>query len=168
MRRIIVKSGRGKVDFNPRTHRGVRRRSIWLWPYINNFNPRTHRGVRPCSVSFIKSIIKISIHAPIVGCDSKWRICNRYSARFQSTHPSWGATIESLTGLSIIRISIHAPIVGCDPRNWESLSTDTRFQSTHPSWGATCWEKYKHWGLWNFNPRTHRGVRPFYVICDII
>ena len=59
-------------------------------------------------------LIIISIHAPIVGCD-RWRetllCCN---VRFQSTHPSWGATIALTFQFSRLR-----------------------FQSTHPSWGAT-------------------------------
>ena len=33
---------------------------------------------------------------------------------FQSTHPSWGATICFDISYLNIRISIHAPIVGCD------------------------------------------------------
>ena len=34
-----------------------------------DFNPRTHRGVRPLSQWTKEDIIEISIHAPIVGCD---------------------------------------------------------------------------------------------------
>ena len=59
-------------------------------------------------------------------------------------------------------ISIHAPIVGCDTSLYEAFSTVLeRFQSTHPSWGAThrCMRLLAR--FWNdFNPRTHRGVRP--------
>ena len=33
---------------------------------------------------------------------------------FQSTHPSWGATVQVIGLWIIITISIHAPIVGCD------------------------------------------------------
>ena len=80
---------------------------------INGFNPRTHRGVRHGKDPHIKELLKISIHAPIVGCDPI-----PYSRRkttdisihapivgcdltrilyvlFQSTHPSWGATLRS-------------------------------------------------------------------------
>ena len=58
------------MDFNPRTHRGVRRRPclIYVPPNIY-FNPRTHRGVRPQVYSL-----------------------EHHSRLFQSTHPSWGAT----------------------------------------------------------------------------
>ena len=149
--------------------------------YAYDFNPRTHRGVRRkihpkgyvCKV--------ISIHAPIVGCDTNAQrlllrafyfnprthrgvrlnitslsaTCNK----FQSTHPSWGATKEEWLIIWILFISIHAPIVGCDsfwawdflavlyfnPRTHRGvrliLSKITIyliiFQSTHPSWGAT-------------------------------
>ena len=103
------------LNFNPRTHRGVRLHAIIYDLQHENFNPRTHRGVRP------KARRQIIIR----------RI-------FQSTHPSWGATFsQSAMGYTIsdfnprthrgVRryvsqllrvlngwISIHAPIVGCD------------------------------------------------------
>ena len=78
-------------DFNPRTHRGVRRRREQIHYTRKNFNPRTHRGVRlreRCSWWFI--------------------------VRFQSTHPSWGATVQMANEHIGNNISIHAPIVGCD------------------------------------------------------
>ena len=101
---------------------------------------------------------------------------------FQSTHPSWGATITALTAVNDNGISIHAPIVGCDRCNSYRDTFFEAFQSTHPSWGATtetqfafisCKFQSTHpsWGatlpqfssvlyLSYFNPRTHRGVRP--------
>ena len=79
-----------------------------------NFNPRTHRGVRQTKTGFEfeldtfqsthpswgatfgglkrKTLSMISIHAPIVGCDS----------------------MQAIETLQITIISIHAPIVGCD------------------------------------------------------
>ena len=101
---------------------------------------------------------------------------------FQSTHPSWGATNRFKHILPFETISIHAPIVGCD---FESPREKTRylisihapivgcdnlyssspifqiiFQSTHPSWGATKNVLRYSFTNNNFNPRTHRGVRP--------
>ena len=102
------------LDFNPRTHRGVRRnmqgyQEHLLW----YFNPRTHRGVRQ-NTPLIKLV----------------------RPKFQSTHPSWGAT--------------------CIKDDSSSINV---FQSTHPSWGATK-KKQVIWGVYiDFNPRTHRGVR---------
>ena len=78
-------------NFNPRTHRGVRRSSFRLSFSSFYFNPRTHRGVRLHPPTRQKTHNKISIHAPIVGCD------------FYSHSPRLH-----------LRISIHAPIVGCD------------------------------------------------------
>ena len=125
---------------------------------IFHFSPRTHRGVRPDSM-----------------------LLRSYCWRFQSTHPSWGATTFWFFKAILNLISIHAPIVGCDnstvtflfhlkdfnPRTHRgvrpSLSTakapKSLFQSTHPSWGAThCQHHYMFLPLY-FNPRTHRGVR---------
>ncbi len=81
------------------------------------------------------------------------------SSRFQSTHPTWGATAMSAylaakqavsihaphVGCDILLlsinfsfyVSIHAPHVGCDlAATVDSYYEDT-FQSTHPTWGAT-------------------------------
>ena len=103
-------------DFNPRTHRGVRRLiedtatgadniSIhapivgcdlhgFLQAQIHvDFNPRTHRGVRLERDSYTGEPTLISIHAPIVGCDF----------------------LLLSSCLLLVQISIHAPIVGCDP-----------------------------------------------------
>ena len=147
-------------DFNPRTHRGVRLSRKKTPEFLHYFNPRTHRGVRHigtdpafkkklisihapivgCDHSTIKAFttsFEISIHAPIVGCDyplGKW---NYGVIKFQSTHPSWGAT-------------------NCQTR---SVCIQKIFQSTHPSWGATGSSSFISYSLTNFNPRTHRGVR---------
>ena len=57
-------------NFNPRTHRGVRQAPTEdNTQSIKNFNPRTHRGVRPDQMGNVF-----------------------YFPKFQSTHPSWGAT----------------------------------------------------------------------------
>ena len=79
----------------------------------------------------------ISIHAPIVGCDC---LCERHRqslVEFQSTHPSWGATKKKPLQRQLYDISIHAPIVGCDVCRTMIKEIES-----------------------NFNPRTHRGVRP--------
>ena len=112
------------------------------------------------SMAFTKQEDAISIHAPIVGCDSALLVPYRRSALFQSTHPSWGATLNPGDDIYFLNnISIHAPIVGCDaqvkkywlqqsyfnPRTHRGVrhsyypynEGELIFQSTHPSWGAT-------------------------------
>ena len=56
------------------------------------FNPRTHRGVRRRDVYGYMISRPISIHAPIVGCDGSKYPVLFIKRKFQSTHPSWGAT----------------------------------------------------------------------------
>ena len=81
---------------------------------------------------------RISIHAPIVGCDQSSLELFLNPKIFQSTHPSWGATLTRESFRNPLNISIHAPIVGCDDHFYV----------------------YRiHAGY--FNPRTHRGVRPY-------
>ncbi len=81
----------------------------------------------------------ISIHAPLTGCDLERlsRFCRyphfnprtphgvRQDAaiarmrlrKFQSTHPSRGATFSGSSLLYLRQISIHAPLTGCDGKN---------------------------------------------------
>ena len=125
-------------DFNPRTPCGVRHDAVCgLMTDGTHFNPRTPCGVRPCGIQHRWHIGgKISIHAPLAGCDIfiliSFRCTIYFNPRtpcgvrhdcgtadgifgvFQSTHPLRGATI-------IPRRVISAPA----------------FQSTHPLRGAT-------------------------------
>ena len=79
-----------------------------------NFNPRSPRGERP-RTSGLHHQPQISIHAPRVGSDLPWMLCESAAMRFQSTLPAWGATT----------FGPNAP------------NTPPRFQSTLPAWGAT-------------------------------
>ena len=102
---------------------------------------------------------KISIHAPLTGCDASHcsglyrpshfnprtphgvrpKVPNGAQAKalFQSTHPSRGATHDQDHQNRHQMISIHAPLTGCDGRKY--------------SFG----QRFAH-----FNPRTPHGVRP--------
>ena len=126
-----------KKDFNPRTHRGVR-------PELMDGMTRQQKfqSTHPSWGATLGGTIKlqgesISIHAPIVGCDSRKTIQFLHFCIFQSTHPSWGATQNVRCSSGYTVISIHAPIVGCDNEPWTSIHGQQIFQSTHPSWGAT-------------------------------
>ena len=102
------------------------------------FNPRTPHGVRLLRAFDTPIRCSISIHAPHTGCDP-YIICIRQGRfRFQSTHPTRGATrinradtiytiyfnprtphgVRPTPGgvlLICLHISIHAPHTGCDP-----------------------------------------------------
>ena len=56
-------------DFNPRTPHGVRRPEQSEFPDERYFNPRTPHGVRRPGRGIYHSEAKISIHAPLTGCD---------------------------------------------------------------------------------------------------
>ena len=58
-------------NFNPRTPCGVRQSPLKIWYTRQNFNPRTPCGVRRVDVLMTVKALKISIHAPLAGCDSK-------------------------------------------------------------------------------------------------
>ena len=71
------------------------------------------RGATPGTRAW-RRCCRISIHAPLAGCDLVQLQCNLRIRLFQSTHPLRGATpclhISTFTG----EISIHAPLAGCD------------------------------------------------------
>ena len=105
------------------------------------FNPRTPYGMRPVHRLNLQLLCKISIHAPLTGCDQnrsfiirKYQYFNPrtpYGMRqsqhqfrdhlslFQSTHPLRDATVFSYVSLRKTKISIHAPLTGCDIMMWE-------------------------------------------------
>ena len=193
----------GVAYFNPRTPCGVRpRRFSAAARPCSDFNPRTPCGVRPSAekettfqypfqsthplrgatlyASEIALIKRISIHAPLAGCDRSTQ-CDRllvgisihaplagcdlvYLSEFgffvfQSTHPLRGATRRRLPGNCWIIISIHAPLAGCDRTATFWGRESAIFQSTHPLRGATtAWPRLA-W-ISYFNPRTPCGVRP--------
>ena len=115
------------------------------------------------TVDVMAALRDISIHAPRVVCDRGrcGRRCRRphfnprtpcgvrhgcarrrrSPARFQSTHPVWGATKCRARLFFVPSISIHAPRVGCD---YIALAIYLR--------------------LVNFNPRTPCGVRRFKIL----
>ena len=101
-------------DFNPRTHRGVRLPLVTQHPFPLCIS--IHAPIVGCDDETAQHIASsaISIHAPIVGCDMAWSWTLLILKRFQSTHPSWGATMKR-----------------------HNISQAVQFQSTHPSWGAT-------------------------------
>ena len=109
---VVISAG---VDFNPRTPHGVRPPAasglgqaprfqsthpsrgattpqLHLQQQRRHFNPRTPHGVRHFVGDFPQLVTLISIHAPLTGCDVAARTPSVRAARFQSTHPSRGAT----------------------------------------------------------------------------
>ena len=62
---------------------------------------------------------------------------SRWTRKFQSTLPVWGATFDFDVHAMIFSISIHAPRVGSDPTFVASEPRPKEFQSTPPVWGAT-------------------------------
>ena len=79
----------------------------------------------------------ISIHAPLAGCDAFSRQPEFKIEIFQSTHPLRGATVTLPVDDILPYISIHAPLAGCDACRRARRQRAAGFQSTHPLRGAT-------------------------------
>ena len=80
--------------------------------------------------------------------------------RFQSTHPTRGATLHSFSLRRICRdFNPRTPHgVRRDVKN--ALLENIEFQSTHPTRGATIKRRLGRCSGVDFNPRTPHGVRP--------
>ena len=130
-------------NFNPRTPYGMRQKSILCSWLRDNFNPRTPYGMRPSQprhriylnhdfnprtpygMRLIYSVqlfqrLKISIHAPLTGCD-----------------------VDISDFKKGITISIHAPLTGCDGSTTMSGCSANKFQSTHPLRDATVYKCFQ-------------------------
>ena len=125
------------ANFNPRTHRGVRRSLVWL--YGSGGAISIHAPIVGCDCVYNRKIAcsRISIHAPIVGCDwlgmvrfmryrnfnprthrgvrlIKWTLSTRIIYFNPRTHRGVRLKSERRSKNKLRSISIHAPIVGCD------------------------------------------------------
>ena len=172
-----------------------------------------HAPLAGCDKEYERGIerLRVSIHAPLAGCDPRrgvqYAIGYGFNPRtprgvrltiaigrsrmdkFQSTHPSRGATAERLCLLGRLPVSIHAPLAGCDPpaptgyvhRNGFNPRTPRGVRlkernrilkradvSIHaPLAGCDASPVTTTSGLPGFNPRTPRGVRPALIIAVI-
>ena len=79
---------------------------------------------------------RISIHAPLAGCDACKPEGIRFCSKFQSTHPLRGATGRFWEYAELYRFQSTHPLRGATRRTIE-LWHWKKFQSTHPLRGAT-------------------------------
>ena len=126
----------GGGDFNPRTPCGVRPVVSIQSRCISDFNPRTPCGVRLASSSVTACMVRISIHAPLAGCDRCRGLGDQQQVAFQSTHPLRGATrlIKCLS--NCLRFQSTHPLRGATGVEIKTYRPK-KFQSTHPLRGAT-------------------------------
>ena len=107
---------------------------------------------------------RISIHAPLAGCDDVYARYFRTNFDFQSTHPLRGATPGRSCSAGSSCISIHAPLAGCDYAKilWSVCNFAI---SIHAPLAGCDPHRVQRWqsGHKHFNPRTPCGVRPSFV-----
>ena len=127
--------------------------------------------------SQVSDDVKVSIHAPRVGCDSVWSVAPCVYSSFNPRTPGGvrlnltmipffiecfnprtpgGVRRDALwTAFCSQCVSIHAPRVGCDTAALLVGNLGIQFQSTHPGWGAT----YEHLLIGNVEmfQSTHPG-----------
>ena len=145
-----------------------------------NFNPRTPRGVRPLPPIVAVMVYsfqsthpsrgatreqggaagrhRISIHAPLAGCDH-YEVCHARKTWWISIHAPLAGCDAFFTGaVSRDGISIHAPLAGCDPRSCLRISGTQHFNPRTP-YGVRRAPRSACSCLRHFNPRTPCGVR---------
>ena len=80
---------------------------------------------------------EISTHTPHTGCDVILFKADLHCLQFQLTHPTRGATQNTISSSSSSVISTHTPHTGCDMKSAETSIKSLLFQLTHPTRGAT-------------------------------
>ena len=105
-----------------------------------------------------RSATNISIHAPLAGCDLILVQSVRPCRAFQSTHPLRGATGDVVAARQHLAISIHAPLAGCDtPKKMQYILLTISIHA--PLAGCDRGESDLVGQRHDFNPRTPCGVR---------
>ena len=181
-------SNRSAIYFNPRTPRGVRLElvAVLLLPQKFQSTHPSRGATMPLSDGY--DVVQISIHAPLAGCDclrSEYRVfvihfnprtprgvrrmmtaVSRVCWKFQSTHPSRGATVQIRLFTNFIPISIHAPLAGCDVVSIRG-NFFTLISIHAPLAGCDGGRAANACRYRNFNPRTPCGVRPSTSSADV-
>ena len=110
----------------------------------------------------VQITIIVSIHAPRVGCDSRYIAKSLIFRTFQFTHPVWGATPARVVVVLYSLFQFTHPVWGATDHVLGELGS-RKFQFTHPVWGATPAPIIDGITLKGFNSRTPCGVRPVTV-----
>ena len=78
------------------------------------FNPRTPYGMRRKALRNRQQRRKISIHAPLTGCDAVYQALTTRTQYFNPRTPYGMRLVLCITLSASFIISIHAPLTGCD------------------------------------------------------
>ena len=129
--------GLGSLDFNPRTPCGVRL-VVGEKPGSEKLFQSTH-PLRGATLPGLCSCLvwRISIHAPLAGCDLTDCIPPTDFKNFNPRTPCGVRHQRQHRQKRRYRISIHAPLAGCDTSCAAEKRPSGPFQSTHPLRGAT-------------------------------
>ena len=125
------------INFNPRTPCGVRPR-----PLRAKAVPATFQSTHPLRGATVLgngngNVLRISIHAPLAGCDVRHSHPMISFSRFQSTHPLRGATACSALHFVFPVFQSTHPLRGATSSSPPCFLGEFPFQSTHPLRGAT-------------------------------
>ena len=127
--------------------------------HCGHFNPRTPRGVRRKTDEEYYTELEFQSTHPARGATTWLLVLDRAGTIFQSTHPARGATRRRWwRGRTAPPISIHAPREGCDAPRLPGRKVSDDFNPRTPR-GVRRGSPTICKLFWHFNPRTPRGVR---------
>ena len=115
--------------------------------------------MRPAALATLIKTAKISIHAPLAGCDKTHPPCAKACRYFNPRTPCGVRRVVLRNTITKIDISIHAPLAGCDPCSGISFRAAHDFNPRTPC-GVRLRVGLFLDGKLDFNPRTPCGVRP--------
>ena len=142
--------------FNPRTREGCDVITLFIFSNPDYFNPRTREGC-DLATAWICSMVGISIHAPVKGATSLYRV--GFDMLFLYFNPRTREGCDKrkkdLSGLWCT-ISIHAPVKGATIEKY-FYSISFKISIHAPVKGATVHIIPLYIIIQDFNPRTREG-----------
>ena len=157
---LLPGSGSGSIpDFNPRTPCGVRPAiSSSSLQSISHFNPRTPCGVRLAMKNIDPFTIKISIHAPLAGCDRLYGLSKICEGNFNPRTP---CGVRPRQGRAYQDHGYFNPRTPCGvrPSSMHSACAVLHFNPRTPCGVRLVGQKSESLYIDDFNPRTPCGVR---------
>ncbi len=152
------------IYFNPRTPYGMRLNFINPSIQTKEFQS-THplRDATECSRRGF-TIKRISIHAPLTGCDGRSFITIGKITNFNPRTPYGMRHNKSDVNTMTQAISIHAPLTGCDPSASAVCTYPLNISIHAPLTGCDYMILSSAKSPTYFNPRTPYGMRPNIII----
>ncbi len=110
-----------------------------------SFNPRTRDWVRT-RIYILAHVQEVSIHAPVIGCESLVETSPIDWTSFNPRTRDWVRIILSANSFKV-SVSIHAPVIGCELKAQKKLKI-TLVSIHAPVIGCEFMQRFDYMAIW--------------------